>query len=68
MLDERPRIRVLMALPRIMSNALPWRTAVVDLFDVPFRQRGGWQFVAVDPADEDAWQAWRARHPEVGAE
>lgn len=62
---ERPRIRVLVALPAIMSATAPRVLNVVDLMDLPRWERHGFVLVAVDPADEAAWAAWRLAHPEA---
>ena len=62
---ERPRIRALMALPSLVNPSVAKLTIVVDIFEMNRHQRAGFVFVGIDPADEAAFAAWRAAHPEV---
>lgn len=65
MADERPSIRVLVALPGLLNQRWPRAYCVIDWQDLPAWQRKGFVFVAVDPADEIAFMQWRERNPDA---
>lgn len=43
----------------------PHSFAVIDFLSLPQYQDMGWQFVALDPDSELAWNIWRAKNPEA---
>ncbi len=61
--DDRPSMRVLMVQLNQRERIARW--AIVDLLEVPLRQKDDWRVVGLDPEDEANWHAWRAKHPEA---
>ena len=61
----RPQMRVLVALPDFVTPEIPCAFCLIDLLNLPRWELWGWSLVALDPADEAEWLAWRAAHPEA---
>lgn len=62
-LVERPILRCLLAW--VAKDGQPRAFVVVDLLGVEHFIAAGWSVVALDPASQEAWQAWRIKHPEA---
>ena len=60
-----PQMRVLVALPDLVAPEIPCAFCLIDLLNLPRWELWGWSLVALDPADEAEWLAWRAAHPEA---
>ena len=61
----RPQMRVLVALPGLVTPEIPCAFCLIDLMNLPRWELWGWSLVALDPADEVEYLAWRRTHPEA---
>lgn len=58
----RPVIHCLIVLTGVIVRDRPICFQIIDLLELPRWQQMGFEFVGVDPLDEDAFMAWKQEH------